>query len=216
MNHDSRIGAAGATGSSSPSEAWLFAQALLGNSVPSPRTAQADASAERDQLERLAGISDRHADELSRLQSSEAEARRQRAQLEWLAGISTRHEEELRRVQAAEAQARQAQARREQFVRESNLREAEWHEADHPRQSKGVPTGGQWVSKGGGGASGGSVSGSKFQAAVQLLRTNQSTATFQNVGSKRPAKTADAKRPATGRQPAAWPRQGATGIAKCI
>ena len=57
---------------SPPSEAWLFPQAILGKPVTSPSRAKAEARAEREQLEWLAQISPRHADQLRRLRSAEA------------------------------------------------------------------------------------------------------------------------------------------------
>ena len=77
---------------SPPSEAWLFAQILLGWPIPNPHAAARRAQEERKKLEFLAEISDRHEAELRRLQMAEAEARRKRERLEWLAEVSDRHE----------------------------------------------------------------------------------------------------------------------------
>jgi hypothetical protein len=65
-----------------PSEAWLFAQAILGNPIPRIVSPEAKARAEREELERLAQFSSRHAQELRRLQTAEAEARRKRELLD--------------------------------------------------------------------------------------------------------------------------------------
>jgi hypothetical protein len=160
-------------GASPPSEAWLFAQALLGKPVPSPSRERTEARASREQLEWLAQISDRHAAQLRALQSAEAEARRQREQLEWLAGISPKHESQLRRLLASEAQARDAQARFERFVEGSNLQEALWDPSKHPRRG-GPPNAGWFATTGGGGGAGGSGgagrSPSFFDAVIQRNR----------------------------------------------
>jgi hypothetical protein len=84
---------------SPPSEAWLFAQVILGKPIPSPYRIQAAAHAKREQLELLAPISTWHANELRRQLIGEAEVNRQREQLQWLAEISARHECELQAIQ---------------------------------------------------------------------------------------------------------------------
>jgi hypothetical protein len=139
---------------SPPSEAWLFAQAILGKPLPNPAAAAAEARRKCEQLEFLASISDRHAAELRRLQSDEAEARRQRELLIWVAGISTRHEQQLRDLLASEAEARQAQRRYERFVVEQQLHEVIWDPSKHPRLG-GPPNAGWWARTSGAGGSGG-------------------------------------------------------------
>src|SRR5690242_9474798 len=69
------------------SEAWLFAQELLGNPIPDPQVAARNKSVDRAKLEWLAAISPRHAQELRRLEYQDAEARRKRESLIWAAGI---------------------------------------------------------------------------------------------------------------------------------
>ena len=102
----------------------------------------------REQLEWLASISDRHRDELRRLQSAEAEARHQRELLAWLAQISPRHERQLHGLLSEEAEAREAQERCKWLVESSNVQEAQWDPSRHPRgafpQNRGwwSPTGG--------------------------------------------------------------------------
>ena len=61
-----------------PTEAWLFAQALLGNPIPTAFGAEAEAKRNREQLEWLAGISTRHEEELRQVQAPEAQAPRPR------------------------------------------------------------------------------------------------------------------------------------------
>jgi hypothetical protein len=131
---------------SPPSEAWLFAQAILGRPTPRILSPQDQANAHRAELERLAQFSSRHARALRELQASEAQARRDRELLEWAAGISTEAERKLRAIQQLEAQQRRAWHAVEQFTEADSL-VTEWNETDHPRAPKGTPTGGQWVEK---------------------------------------------------------------------
>jgi hypothetical protein len=149
-NETSTSGASG----SPPSEAWLFAQAILGKPITSPSRAEADARAEREQLEWLAQISPRHEDQLRRLRSTEAEARREREQLEWLATISEEHERKLQTLLWEEVEAKEAQQRCEWFTEDQTAQEA-WDPSKHPRQG-GPPNAGWWASTGGNGRSGGS------------------------------------------------------------
>jgi hypothetical protein len=137
-------------GDSPPSEAWLFAQAILGRPIPRIVPPEVKARARRAELESLAPFSDRHAKELRDLQTAERDARRSREILEWAAHISTEAQEKLRAIRQIEEQERRAWHAIEQFT-EAELLVAEWNEADHPRAPKGTPIGGQWVEKGGGG-----------------------------------------------------------------
>ncbi len=149
MAHDFRKGPVDGADCSPPSEAWLFAQALLGKPVPSASATQADARAEREQLEWLAHISPRHQQELQRLRGAEAEARRQREQLEWLATISEEHEYKLHTLLSEEAEALEGQRRAEQFA--EMLLEGDWDPSKHPRLG-GPPNAGWWASSGGSGS----------------------------------------------------------------
>ena len=99
---------------SPPSEAWLFAQAILGNPIPRIISPEVQARAKRQELENQAQFSPRHAEELRRLQAAEAEARRQRGLLEWAAQISTACESKLRKLC------------QEKFI--SYVRLREWHD----------------------------------------------------------------------------------------
>jgi hypothetical protein len=141
-------------GGSPPSEAWLVGQALLGKPIPNPYRANDEARAERKNLEWLARILPRLADELRKPKYAEAEARHERKMLEWMARFSTRHADELRTLLREEAAAREAQKRWERFYEAHTAREAQWTPADHPRAPKGQPDGGRWVDKDGGGGSG--------------------------------------------------------------
>jgi hypothetical protein len=70
------------TGDSPPSEAWLFAHLVLGKPIPRVVSPETKARAARDELERLARFSLRHAEELRKLEATEAEARHDREVLE--------------------------------------------------------------------------------------------------------------------------------------
>jgi hypothetical protein len=140
---------------SPPSEAWLFAQAIQGKPIPKIVSPGTQSRGKREDLERMAQFSSRHAEELRRLQGAEAEARHKRAILEWAAGISTHAEEKLRALERKEAEEREAWRRAESFV--ESLLVGSWDPRNHPRAPKGQPDGGQWVEMGGrGGAGGGS------------------------------------------------------------
>jgi hypothetical protein len=89
---------------SPPSEAWLFAQSILGRPIPRMMPPEAKAKAQREDLGRRARFSHRHAEELRRRQSTEANARRDRELMEWAAQISTEAKDKLRAIQQIEAQ----------------------------------------------------------------------------------------------------------------
>ena len=113
------------SGGAPPSEAWLFAQALLGKPVPNPLRAEADARIRRERLEWLAAISPEDARRVRGQLSEEADAKAERELLEWVAQISGVHV--------------------------SGVHEAQWDSAKHPRAPKGQSDGGQWVATGGSG-----------------------------------------------------------------
>ncbi len=137
------------------SEAWLFAQAILGNPIPTIVSRHARAKARREELQWLATFSPKHVEELRRLVAAESEARRQHELLQWAAKISTRAEEKLRALQREQAKEREGWRRAEQFV--ESLLEGAWDPSKHPRAPKGQSDGGRWVAKGGGTASAHSV-----------------------------------------------------------
>jgi len=111
---------------SPPSEAWLFAQAILGNPIPRNYSLET--------------------------KGQDAEARRDREILEWAAQISTQAAIKLRELQGMEGEEREAFRRAELFV--DSLLEGNWDPSKHPRAPKGRSDGGQWVGKGGGGEAG--------------------------------------------------------------
>ncbi len=131
-----------------PTEAWLFAQILLGNPIRGGFRDQAHEHADRERLEWLAQISTVHAAQRRSLLEKEHHAREERARLEWLAGISPRHERALRRQLASEAEALETRSRFERFVEAWELQEAAWDPAKHPRQG-GPPNAGWFATTGG-------------------------------------------------------------------
>jgi hypothetical protein len=135
------------TDDSPPSEAWLFAQQILGKPIPPIESPERRARAARERLQYLAQFSTRHADELRRLEAAEAEARRKREVLEWAASVSDEAADKLRALQRKEADERGAWRRAEQYA--ERLLEGTWDPNQHPRAPQGTPEGGQWVAKGG-------------------------------------------------------------------
>jgi hypothetical protein len=152
MHRNLRKQPADGSDGSPPSEAWLFAQAILGKPIPRIVSPEAKSRAEREELQRLAEFSSRHAEELRRLQAAQAEARHDREILEWAAQISTEAADKLRALQRQEAEEREACRRAEQFA--ETLLEGNWDPSQHPRAPKGQPDGGQWIGKGGGAGAG--------------------------------------------------------------
>jgi hypothetical protein len=130
---------------SPPSEAWLFAQAIQGKPIPKIVGPGTQSRGKREELERLAQFSTRHAEELRRLQAAEAKARHEREILEWAAGISTHAEEKLRALRCKEAEERGAWRRAESFV--ESLLEGSWDPSQHPRLG-GPPNAGWWSTSG--------------------------------------------------------------------
>jgi hypothetical protein len=146
---------------SPPSEAWLFAQAILGKPIPPIVSPEAQSRAKRADLERLAQLSTRHEDELRKLDAAEAKARHDREILIWAASISTDAAAKLRALQSKEAEERRAWYEAERFYEQQRALMTEWNEADHPRVAKGTATGGQFAPKAGG--SGGGLLGAVIQ-----------------------------------------------------
>lgn len=139
---------------STPTEASLFARAILGRPVPDPRRAAWQAQTERDELERLAPFVPRCAERLRELDRAEALARQSRESLTWAAGISNTAEATLRGLLREEAAAAEAQRRWERHFESQWTAISEqrpWREEDHPRAAAGTPEGGRFVEKGAGG-----------------------------------------------------------------
>ncbi len=173
-----------------PTEAWLFAQAVLGKPIPKIISPEARARDKREEMERLAQFSSHYAEELRRLESAEAEARRNRELLEWAAKISPRAEAKLAAIVREETEQRDAWRRAEQFAarllegQAAELRErssydthsltiTEW-DPNQPRQPQGTPQGGQWSPTGGG-----AVGGSSFLD--KALQRNRDVAGLSGV-----------------------------------
>jgi len=167
-----------ASATSPPSEIDLFVQAILGRPAPQVAPRDAEATAERRQLEWLAQISDRHAEELRTLQAAEAEARRKREILEWSAQISTRAEVELRSIQQTEQRQQQSRQVAQRFIETESL--TEWNETDHPRAPRGTSTGGQFVSKGGRNPSDSGID-RRLSTLDRIIRRNLQTARISGV-----------------------------------
>ena len=136
------------------------------------------ARAEREELERLAEFSSRHAEELRRLQAAEAAAGHDREILEWAARISTEAADKLRALQRKEAEEREAWRRAEQFA--ETLLEGNWDPSQHPRAPKGQPDGGQWVGQGGGAGAGGGSDAAEA-AAMRIAATTASHTTSKGI-----------------------------------
>ncbi|HEY2895007.1 MAG TPA: hypothetical protein VGJ16_12360 [Pirellulales bacterium] len=131
--------------SAAPTEAWLFARDILGRDPQPPNGKSSGAPPTREQLEWLAKISPRYAEELRRVKNAEAAARHDRELLQWAAQISSHAEERLRAVERAEA----AQGGSRDSMGEINSIGDEtgnsmtsswldeWQEPDHPRDRIG-------------------------------------------------------------------------------
>lgn len=127
--------------SSERTEAWFFARDILGRDPEPPYATSAGRPPTREQLEWLAKISPRHAEELRRLKSAEATARSDRELLQWAAQISSHAEEKLNaleREEAAEGGTSTESGERSHLGHNptSSWLE-EWNEADHPRDKDG-------------------------------------------------------------------------------
>jgi hypothetical protein len=134
---------------SPPSEAALYSLLIQGKPIAPIINPERRARAAREELERLARFSRRHAEQLRKLESADARARHDREILEWAARISTRAAGELRALERREADEREAWHRAEQFYERYCSPLSEWSEVDHPREPAGTPEGGQFASKGG-------------------------------------------------------------------
>ncbi len=161
-----------------PSEAWLFAQAILGRPISRIARPEAKTNAQCEELGRLARLSCRHAEELRKVRSTDASARHNRELLEWSALISTEAQGKLRAIQQIEAQEGRAWHAIERFA-EADSPLIEWNEADHPRVPKGTATGGEWVSKGGGG--GGSRTGKPPSLLDKIRQRNRTISKLGGV-----------------------------------
>ena len=182
-------------GTSLPSESSLFAQALLGTTVPSISTPESDLHAQREQLAWLATISPKHDSQLRGLLREQTDATAERAQFEWLARISPRHESQLRSLLRTEAEVAEARGRVEQLVEYADVQEAKWDPAKHPR--RGGPPNAGWFA-----TTGGTSSSTKPQSAGQPTSIGATGARSQTVGNKRAADAADATRRDTVQQQA--------------
>jgi len=135
---------------SAPSEAWLFAQAILGNPIPNlSQHLPKSADSRRRQLELLAESSTEFAEELRQLDVAEVKARQDRELLEWAAAISPEAEQKLRALESQEAEERESWRRAQEYA--ETLLEGTWDASKHPRG--GYPQNRSWWSPGGAGGS---------------------------------------------------------------
>lgn len=156
MRRDSGMkGGDGADGSP-PSRSWIFAQYFLGRPLPNFAAKRAEAKRNRERLEWLATISDRHSRQLRTLRSQEIEARRKRQLLQWLATFSESDDRQLRALACREFEQREAERLIECLVNDlpidistdCGVQEAHWEQ--QPRVQKGQPGAGRWTKSGGG------------------------------------------------------------------
>ena len=154
-------------------EARLFAQTLLGKRLPDPTVAMQRASAERERLEWLASISERHAKQLRVLELTEADTGRDHARLEWLAQFSEAHARKLLDLLRQEVDLRKTQNGAEESFDASAALEG-WDPGRHPRRG-GAPNAGWFASTGGGGDSGGASSPRFVPSHADLNRPSQSS-----------------------------------------
>ena len=141
-----------------PTEAWLFAQALLGKPIPKIVSPEVRARARREELERLAQSSRHHAEELSRLQRAEAEALRERELLEFAAAISSTAESRLKALLREEAAEREAWRRAEAFVARLLEGHGNYDPSKHPRTGT-APNRGYFAATGGAAGRGSATGG---------------------------------------------------------
>src|SRR5262245_59954238 len=98
MHRDLRQPDADHPDGASRNEARSLVKAIVDNRIPEVGSPAATSLAGREQLERLAGFSSTHDEELSRIRETEAQDRRQRENLEWCAKFSTESESKLRNL----------------------------------------------------------------------------------------------------------------------
>lgn len=126
-----------------------FVRAIQGESTSSAENSGVKALTERQELERLARFSSRHADGLRSLKVAESDTRRDRQRLGWCAQFSTESEAKLRNLLIEETGKHRGPRPAEQFTK--TLRET-WDASKHPRG--GYPENRGWWSPAGGGSGG--------------------------------------------------------------
>lgn len=173
MNHDCRLGNVNGSGASPPSDAWIFAQQLLGKPITRPPSKGRVAGIDPEQLAWLESVSPDSIDRLRDSLREEHDPTVERSQLEWLAEVSSRHENQLRRIRILEAAAEELQSRSQRSEEGSTLQEAQWDPGKHPRRG-GQPNAGWFATTGGSGGSTRAGGSSSFFDAV--IRRNQAIA----------------------------------------
>lgn len=151
---------------SAPSEAWLFAQAILGNPIPNlSQHLPVSAAASRRQLKLLAESSAEVAEELRQLDAAELKARRDRELLEWAAAISPEAEQKLRALERQQAEERESWRRAQEYA--ETLLEGTWDASKHPRG--GYPQNrGWWSPSSGAGGSAANSTASEISLPLPL------------------------------------------------
>lgn len=158
-------------------EAWLFARDILGRDSEPQYSKSVGVSPSREQLEWLAAISPRHAEELTRLRSAEAAARHDRELLQWAAQISSHAEDKRRALEREEAAGRDPRGSMGEINAignvigntDTNSWLDEWNEFDHPRDDKG-----RFTSKGGSSGGGSLTGGNKTTGLSEPIPANPS------------------------------------------
>lgn len=173
MNHDYRPVNVKESDAPSPSDAWIFAQQLLGKPIARPPREVSAAGIDHEHLSWLASVSPDSIDRLRDSLREEHDPTVERSQLEWLADVSSRHENQLRCIRILEAAAKELQSRSQRFEEGSNLQEAQWDPGKHPRRG-GAPNAGWFATTGGSGGSTRAGGSSSFFDAV--IRRNQTVA----------------------------------------
>ncbi len=173
MNHDYRPGNVKESDAPPRSDAWIFAQQLLGKPIPSASSQEVAARVEHEHLLWLAAVSPDSIDRLRDSLREEHDPTFEQSQLEWLADVSSRHESQLRRVRVLETAAEEVRSRSQRPEEGSTFQEAQWDPGKHPRRG-GAPNAGWFATTGGSGRSARAGGSSSFFDAV--IRRNQTVA----------------------------------------
>jgi hypothetical protein len=166
---------------SPPSEAWLFAQAILGKPIPRVASREANVRADREFQDFVASISPEYNRRLQDEQAARAAAAADRELLQWAAQISARAQRQLEQLLAAEAEARESQQRAEAFLEALHAQEAYWDPSKHPRLGHDPNAG--WFAM-----TGGTAGGAANQSVGRQLSAGPPSVKFQTVGYKRPVR----------------------------
>lgn len=137
---------------SPPSAAWLFTQSILGTSVHDSQAVGERLCTDRELLEFLVDISDRHCNYKNHAQDGKKQAHRERELLEWLAEFSEKNRYKMRALDREDAQRHESGQRGGQSFDAFGVQEAQWDPSKHPRVG-GPPNAGWFATTTGGGGS---------------------------------------------------------------